>query len=175
VTELEFCVLGIVWQAGPATAYEIAKPFVESPSSYWSGSAGSIYPLVRRLEEKGLITGKTVEWNSREKRVFTLTKAGEAELRGWLSPPFPSTAGAPSYDPIRTRLTFVEALPRNARARFIEDAERVVREQLVSLQELYDRRTGEGNKVEALETRGAVHELRARLRWLREVRKEFAG
>ena len=174
MTELECCVLGTVWQTGEATAYEIARPFAESASSYWSGSAGAIYPLVKRLEEKRLLRGRTVEWNARKKRVFSLTKAGEAALREWLTPPFPPSAGAASFDPIRTRVFFLDALSPELRRLFATDAERVVREQLGELEERYQREVAEGRTLEALATRGGLHELRARLRWLREVRKEFA-
>jgi DNA-binding PadR family transcriptional regulator len=175
VTELEYCVLGIVWQSGPITAYEVAKPFAASPSSYWSGSAGAIYPLVRRLEEKGLIRGKAAQWNSRKKRVLTITEQGLAALREWLAPPFPDSAGAASFDPIRTRLVFLNALPPKSRARFFDDAERVVREQLAALQSLHAREREGGSQLDALSTRGAMHELEARLAWLAEVRQELVG
>ena len=54
-SELEGAVLGVIWQEGPCTAYTIRKQFVASPSPQWSGSAGAIYPLVRRLEKKRLL------------------------------------------------------------------------------------------------------------------------
>jgi DNA-binding PadR family transcriptional regulator len=176
VTELEYCVLGIVWEGGPLTAYEVAKPFAESPSSYWSGSAGAIYPLVRRLEEKGLLRGKSAQWNSRKKRVLTITEQGLGALREWLAPPFSPSAGAASFDPIRTRVVFINALPPKARARFFEDAERVVREQLTGLEELYTTQREAGTmQLDALSTLGGMHELRARLVWLAEVRRELSS
>jgi DNA-binding PadR family transcriptional regulator len=174
MTELESCVLGIVWQLGPITAYEIARPFAESPSAYWSGSAGAIYPLVKRLERQKLIAGETAKWNSRKKRLFRLTAAGLSALREWLAPPFPESAGAASFDPIRTRLVFLDALPPHERARFVDDAERVVREQLRVLEERHRIEEAEEKTLDALATRGGIHELRARLRWLGEVRARLA-
>jgi len=173
VTELEQCVLGVIWQGGPLTAYEIAKPFASSLSSYWSGSAGAIYPLVRRLEEKGLIVGESAEWNSRRKRTFTLSPAGLQSLREWLSPPFGPSVGAATFDPIRTRIVFLGALPPRARKRFVDDAIRVVRERLVELEALYETERATGRKLDALGTRGAIYELRARLEWLDGVREEL--
>jgi DNA-binding PadR family transcriptional regulator len=172
VTELESCVLGIVWQGGPLTAYEVAKPFADSQSSYWSGSAGAIYPLVKRLEEKGFIKGKLTPWNGRKKRTFTITNQGLSQLRTWLSPPYTPDVGAASFDPIRTRLVFIEALPKAARAQFIDDAERVVSSQLKELQKLYRQERERERHFDAISTRGAIHELQARLRWLAEVRRE---
>ncbi|MGZ5443351.1 MAG: PadR family transcriptional regulator [Thermoanaerobaculia bacterium] len=175
MTELESCVLAIVWREGPLTAYEIAKPFATSPSSYWSGSAGAIYPLVKRLEAKGLIRGELTAWNSRRKRTFTITPAGLELLHEWLSPPFESGAGAASFDPIRTRIVFLGALAPRMRRRFLEDAERVVHERLAELEALYEVERGEGKALDALGTRGAIYELRARLQWLAEARQELLG
>ena len=171
ITELEYSVLGVVWQSGPLTAYEIAKPFARSPSTYWSGSAGAIYPLVKRLEDRGLLQSETTEWNSREKRVFTITDEGLKALREWLSPPFTPDVGAVSFDPIRTRVSFLGALPARQRERFLDDAERVIREQLTTLQEMQQREEAAGNRFEALAGRGGMYELQARLKWLAEVRK----
>ena len=173
MTELESCVLGVVWQGGPLTAYEIAKPFAASASSYWSGSAGAIYPLVKRLEEKGFVRGESAQWNSRKKRTFTITATGLSALREWLAPPFGSQVGAPAFDPIRTRIAFLGALPPRSRGRFLDDAERVVREQLVELEKVHAREQELGATFDALATRGAMHELQARLRWLVEVRREL--
>lgn len=173
MTELECCVLGVVWQQGPMTAYEIAKPFVESQSAYWSGSAGAIYPLVRRLEEKGLLAGEAATWNSRRKRLFTITAEGLRALRAWLAPPFPDAAGAATFDPIRTRLAFLEALPPRQRVKFFADAERVIGEQLQHLEELQESERQREDRLGALTALGAAHELRARLAWLAIVKKEL--
>ena len=174
ITELEYSVLGVVWQTGPLTAYEIAKPFAQSPSTYWSGSAGAIYPLVNRLEERGLLQSETAKWNSRKKRVFTITAEGLKMLRAWLTPPFPPDAGAVSFDPIRTRVSFLGALPARQREKFLDDAERVIREGLEAVEKVLARESAEGgNRFEALSARGGIHELQARLKWLAEVRREL--
>lgn len=170
MTELEYSVLGIVWQSGPLTAYEIAKPFAQSPSTYWSGSAGAIYPLVKRLEEKGLLASEIAKWNSRKKRTFTITAEGLKVLREWLTPPFAADVGAVSFDPVRTRVSFLGVLPAKQRERFLDDAERVIREQLEAMEELHANETEVFEKLARL---GGVHELRARLRWLSEVRREL--
>lgn len=170
---MENCVLGVIWQGGPLTAYEIAKPFATSLSTYWSGSAGAIYPLVKRLEEKGLIRGESEQWNSRRKRTFTLSPAGLEMLRAWLSPPFDPSVGAVSFDPIRTRVGFLGALQPRARRRFVEDATRVVQERLADLEKLYEEERAAEKTMDALATRGAIFELRARLEWLATVREEL--
>jgi DNA-binding PadR family transcriptional regulator len=55
LSEMEGCVLALIWSGGPLMPYAIRQVFRKSPSPQWSGSAGSIYPLVDRLERRALI------------------------------------------------------------------------------------------------------------------------
>ena len=68
LSELEYVVLGVVRQEAPCTPYVIRQVFAHSPSSYWSGSAGAIYPLVRRLERRGLLESTERRRGSRTSR-----------------------------------------------------------------------------------------------------------
>jgi DNA-binding PadR family transcriptional regulator len=63
LTELEGSVLGMIGVKGPCTPYALRREFLDSPSQYWSASSGAVYPLVLRLEERGLIRlkGKTAD------------------------------------------------------------------------------------------------------------------
>ena len=58
LSEIEACVLALVSEDGPATPYAIRKIFLDSPSPQWSGSAGTIYPLIERLSRRKLIHSK---------------------------------------------------------------------------------------------------------------------
>jgi DNA-binding PadR family transcriptional regulator len=170
LTELEQCVVGVVWRDGPMTAYEVATHFAGSLSPYWSGSAGAIYPLVKRLQKRGLLRARQRAWNGARKTMLTTTRAGEALLCDWLRPPLPSAAGGATFDSIRTRLFFINVLPPEQRLAFIADAERVTAEQI--------RLTAEHHRVEqdpleALGALGVVYELKARRQWLRAIRRHF--
>lgn len=171
LTELEQCVIGVVWRDGPMTAYEVAAHFSASLSPYWSGSAGAIYPVVKRLQKRGLLRSVQRAWNGRRKSMLTTTRAGEASLRAWLRPPLPLEAGGTTFDPIRTRLFFIDVLPADQRLAFIEDAERAVNEQ-IRLNE--EHRRAEEDPLEALGALGVIYELKARRQWLRAVRKHLA-
>lgn len=170
LTELESCVLGVIWRDGPVTAYEIAALFARSLSPYWSGSAGAIYPAVQRLRTRGLIRGAGRSWNGKQKTMLSVTRTGIGQLRGWLTPPLPSDAVAPSHDPLRTRLFFVQVLSAPQRKRFFDEAEAALREQLTSVRQQHARELAAGDQSEALGSLGVIYELRARLRWLRAVR-----
>ena len=169
LTELERCVVGVVWRDGPVTAYEIAALFARSLSPYWSGSAGAIYPLVTRLQRRGLIRGAARAWRGMRRTVLTITPKGRASIREWLQPPLPEEAAAPTLDPLRTRSFFLDILTPKQRAVFIADAEGAIREQLALLQKQRREDEKAGNHSEVVGAIGAEEELKGRLRWLRRI------
>src|SRR3954447_7595651 len=77
-------VLGLI-AFGLRTGYEI-KAFVDKTTRYfWAASYGQIYPELKRLEERGLVKGRSEPSGSRARTVYELTEAGEAALKDWLA------------------------------------------------------------------------------------------
>jgi PadR family transcriptional regulator, regulatory protein AphA len=70
---------------GARTGYEIKQAIDLSTRFFWTASYGQIYPELRRLEERGLVTGKADPRGGVKRRPYRLTKAGEAMLREWLT------------------------------------------------------------------------------------------
>jgi DNA-binding PadR family transcriptional regulator len=171
LTELESCVLGVTWQRGPCTAYVIRREFAISSSSHWSSSAGSIYPVLARLESLGLIAAEEASWGTGTKKQYRITPDGLTLLRAWIGPPLAPWVGQATFDPVRTRMDFLGALTPAKRRRFVAEAERVTREELERYKngpelqnpDLYERLAG----------LGVVCELEGRLRWLGEVQREL--
>src|SRR4051812_11643127 len=96
LTELEGAVLGTIKQKGPCTPYAVRREFRSSPTPYWSGRAGAIYPVVARLARRGLVRAVGPPGDGRGGVVYAVTAAGDRALRRWLGPPFsPLTAGTP--------------------------------------------------------------------------------
>src|SRR5271157_5530180 len=89
LSDIEACVLALVSEHGPATPYAIRKVFLDSPSPQWSGSAGTIYPLIERLLRRRLIRSKSCLTGKRRGHQISLTTAGSRALRLWLSLPIP--------------------------------------------------------------------------------------
>jgi len=86
-TLLGYALLGLLHQRAQA-GYDLRKIFAETPLMSFSESPGSIYPALRRLEERGLIKGRIEETvGMRRRRVFQVTPAGLAELTDWLEKP----------------------------------------------------------------------------------------
>jgi len=122
LTELEGAALAIVKRRGPCTAYVVKEAFRTSPSEFWSGSAGAVYPLMKRLEARRLISSKADKSDGRARREFSTTKAGDAALTEWLTDA--ARASGLGFDPLRTRLFFSDLLPDGALRKFAAGAQR---------------------------------------------------
>jgi DNA-binding PadR family transcriptional regulator len=167
LTDVEGCALGVVWQRGPCTAYEVRREFAVSSTPRWSASAGSIYPALQRLLARKLVRAAAEAWGPREITRYAITPRGLALLRGWIGPPLADELGGPAFDPLRTRSCFVGAMPRAARRRWVREAIARTRHALAGLRE----RAAESSVVdfEAMARRGSILELETRLRWLDEL------
>lgn len=172
ISELEGCVLGIIWTHGSCTPYVIRRKFLISPNPEWSGSAGAIYPLIKRLEDRGWIRSKEKSTaGGRRSREYRLTGPGRKIFRIWLGPPLGiSTIGIPS-DPLRTRVEFLALLDPSECKAFLADAIRQMREQLDVIEKDCARRRAERNVPAYAAGLGALKMMRARLEWLRQVRR----
>lgn len=86
---LEYALLGLIAEMPEASGYDIAKMFELSMEHYWHASPTQIYPTLERMEEFGLIKGREVIQRDRpNKRVYSITNAGERVMLEWLESPF---------------------------------------------------------------------------------------
>jgi DNA-binding PadR family transcriptional regulator len=87
LTTLEYALLGLVAMA-PMSGYDVHKLFATTPLAHFSSSPGAIYPALRRLEKRGLLKAALDrKTETRPRRVYSLTPAGEAGLEAWLRQP----------------------------------------------------------------------------------------
>lgn len=172
-TDLEHCVLGVIWLCGPCSAYSVRKEFEQSPSAYWSASTGSIYPVVKRLTAAGLVTAASVE-DGRRTRDLKITESGLKALRRWISL-MDRASTAATYDPVRTKFTFLDAMPAADLRVLIETAAAETTLRIAELREREDRLTDRQHRMERIAMRGARYELEARLRWLTAISDELAS
>ena len=98
------------------------KQFQQSLSSHWSASTGSIYPLVRRLAEQGLVSGRTRHRGQRAGKEYTATASGRKALRAWVGPPLDRAAVDGTFDPLRTRTFFLGLLDQEELVDWLENA-----------------------------------------------------
>ncbi|MCC6427201.1 MAG: PadR family transcriptional regulator [Phycisphaerales bacterium] len=168
LSELESFTLGLVWQLGPCSPYEVRRHMRASPSSQWSGSAGAIYPLMRRLEKRKLLESKPARTGKRARREYGITAGGLAALRQWIGPPLPEEAVTVTYDPLRSRARFLGAATPAQRRQWIGEAEEAL-ERIAEMVEKWQASFGGGDEFLRLVTRNGELETEARRRWLMEV------
>ena len=84
---LGYALLGLLQQED-RSGYDLRKIFSGTPMTSFSDSPGSIYPALRRLEQRGLIRSRIQERSGmRRRRLFHLTSAGLSELKRWQRQP----------------------------------------------------------------------------------------
>ncbi|QKG85254.1 PadR family transcriptional regulator [Kroppenstedtia pulmonis] len=104
--------LGILsWR--PSSGYDIKLEVeVQGRQMGWGSiSYGSIYPQLKKLEEKGLIQAQYTEKSGRKTTIYDLTGKGWTELSNWLAQPpsYPTTR-----DELYMKLSFWEtAMPED--------------------------------------------------------------
>jgi DNA-binding PadR family transcriptional regulator len=164
LTELEGAILGVLRREPGLTAYKVRKTFLDSISAEWSGSAGAVYPALRRMEAAGFIrAGK--ERDGRGGQGYVLTKQGSATHDDWLCDL--ARAMGPGMDPFRTRASLWPFLDARRKRSFLtalkKEAERM-RDQILKSMPGHD-------SHEVVTTGLLLNLLRDRLAWLeRELR-----
>ncbi|WEO99120.1 PadR family transcriptional regulator [Streptomyces sp. FXJ1.172] len=84
---LKYAVLAALLE-GEASGYELSKVFDVSLANFWPATPQQLYRELERLAQDGLVEARTVQQERRpNKRMFTLTGAGRAELSAFAAEP----------------------------------------------------------------------------------------
>ena len=173
LSHLAYIALGVIARSGPCTAYAVMKEFRQSRSSYFSGSAGAIYPLVKRLEAAKLIKAEKSRMGSRTKKRYSLTEKGYARLRQWLSAPLPAEEISFNVDLLRTRVFFFDQLKPSERREFIVDAREKLRAQIEVHTNAANELRQAKNEFGVMAVRSVMLIDQARLKWLDELERQI--
>lgn len=72
----------------PLHGYELKTAFEERAGGFWNINYGQIYSTLDRLTRAGLVEAETESTDAgRERKVYSITKKGAADLRRWLMRP----------------------------------------------------------------------------------------
>jgi DNA-binding PadR family transcriptional regulator len=139
-TVLGHALMGLLHQKAQS-GYELRRIFATTPIGCFSDSPGSIYPALARLEKRRWIraAGETGD-NPRQRKRFSLTAAGIAELKRWLALPVTRQEVASANDRLWLRCAFVQqVLGIDETLRFLREAHREMTTHLAGLRE-YERK-----------------------------------
>lgn len=126
LTNLEGAALAEIANRGSATSYAIAQVFARSPSEYWSGSAGAVYPLVKRLAARGLLEPTAAAAGKRQRLDYQITPPGRVALEEWLLDA--QSAAGLGFDPLRTRLGHLHLVSPEQRQEFLRQVRAISEE-----------------------------------------------
>jgi PadR family transcriptional regulator, regulatory protein AphA len=132
----EYAVLGLL-ALGARTGYDIKRMADEALGHFWNESFGHIYPILKRLDERGWVT-KTVEPQEGrpDRKVYALTPGGEAALREWFALPIEPV---PPRNELLLKLFFGPLAPRGDLIEQVEAHGARQREALANLDALVER------------------------------------
>jgi DNA-binding PadR family transcriptional regulator len=120
-SELESLVLAMIGR-GVSSGYAMRKFLLRLRSGRWSSESGSVYRVLRRLADGGLIEVSGVAGAPNRRRTeYALTPQGSERLREWLveCPGFAEFSLLD--DPIRTRAHFLDLISADQREKVLRD------------------------------------------------------
>src|SRR5215472_679595 len=90
LTPFEHVLLGLICTA-PSSGYDLKRIFAATPMGIYQPSSGTLYPALRRLEQKGLVRAQAQSGqggqSARHRRVYEPTQTGRAAHLNWLRTP----------------------------------------------------------------------------------------
>ncbi|HXH62152.1 MAG TPA: PadR family transcriptional regulator [Fimbriimonadaceae bacterium] len=173
LSHLGYIALGVVAQFEPCSAYRVMMAFQTSGSSYYSGSAGAIYPLLRRLAAEGLVSVEKKRHGKRERKTYSVTKEGMAQFRRWTLTIDPKDDVAFLVDLIRTRVSLLSSFPKADRKKFFVSARQQVAAHIDDIKRML-KDGDELTECDIAAVEGVLASEEARLKWLTLIEKRLA-
>lgn len=162
---VRLALLGLLHRA-PSHGYELRAEFQSLTAETWPLNIGQVYTTLQRLERDGLVSSTEEQPSSadggHDRRRYTLTAAGEAELQAWFSAAVPREA--PRRDELVVKLMLALRLPE-VDPQAVIDIQRAAT--MRALQSLTRARTAVGdNPAASLVADAAIFNAEAEMRWL---------
>ncbi len=162
LSELEGAVMLEVHMRGRRTAFQVRKSFINSPTADWSGSAGAVYPAIKRLEAADLLCRNQVG-DARGTHELSLTSQGIAALHEWATDP--NLASRMRADPFRTRSDYLKSLPAKERIKVFES----IRTELMNVAAVIDDLISLDHELKTEANTLASRLISSRLDWIEGV------
>lgn len=176
-SHLGFALLGLIHQK-PRSGYDLRKIFATTPLMHFSDSPGAIYPALRRLHQKRLITtyGRRNRL-SRRKQVFRATSNGINQLKKWLLRRIRRPDVVWYMDELMLRLAFMgQVLGRRATIRFLQAFQSEIAAYVSELTKYHSSAAATMPLSGRLALESGIEEYKAKARWsqgaLRQVRRK---
>ena len=164
---MEGVCLGLIRKHEPCTAYLVRQELRSAPSSHWQASAGSVYPLFKRLQQDGMVATTSDKKDGRGRKLLRITPQGRASLKKWLLAGADPEIISSVMDPIRSRTYFLEALSVAQRASYLDKLVAEMERYLSTTKTHLSGMPQTDDGYARLGALGAVKITEARLEWLK--------
>ena len=167
--EAEGAVLGLLARVQPLSRYQILRFFQNSPARFQNVSKGSLYPLVSRLLERGMIASE-IGQGPHGAPVYSLTELGRSALRNWVTRLH--ARDMLPLDPLEQRVFSLGELPAAERIAWVAQAKELILAKKAELEGHRQRMTSYA--YGEIVYRADQERLDAKLNWLDRLVIEIA-
>lgn len=161
LTDNEGALLALILRRQPVSAYQIGRAFDDSPIHTLNTSKGKLYPLLQRLNQRGLLSSDMVEGDRRRTQLFACTDLGRAALKEWVYAV--RQEHDLLHDPLRKKLQAFDLLAPDEQVHWVETATARLRTRMAEVEAFHAECEGPFGPLMKDNAREA---LEARLRWL---------
>jgi len=158
-------------EEGPLHTYELKKRMQACVGHFYKLSDGTLYPLLRTLEERGWVQSRVEAGEGHPDRVvYEVTSDGRAAFREIVASPLPESAGAIHF---YSRLVFFSYVDRDTAEQLVEQRRAQVLAEASMIDEHAQRLVGMPEHLSLLDLR--KRQLTTELEWLDTVLDGPAG
>jgi DNA-binding PadR family transcriptional regulator len=175
LTLLELALLGLTHQS-PQSGYDLRKTFAGTAIGHYSSSPGAIYPALKRLQLRGLLSSSVDSTTRlRPKRLFRPTAKGLAILKAWVNTPLTSEAVTSDSRGVMLRFAFMGALASPAvTRRFLTIFHRASADYAKELERQLASMPTDGPLQPRLAVMRGIENYKADARWARKSLVEYS-
>ncbi|MFY9233306.1 MAG: PadR family transcriptional regulator [Fimbriimonadaceae bacterium] len=174
-SELEYMILAMVGD-NVNSGYAMRKQMNRMRGGRWSSESGSVYRVLRRLEQDLLLReARRVGVPNRERTEYELTPQGEAVLQSWLI--FPPDRGefAMLVDPLRTRAFFLGRLRLADQLKIVKNWMAENKQLILELEREVEAEKPVEAPIKGLALQNLLCLAQARQEWLKKVAQMLRG
>ncbi|HEX3045480.1 MAG TPA: PadR family transcriptional regulator [Bacillota bacterium] len=173
INKTRYAILGVL-NLKPCSGYDIKKFCDQGIAYFWNENFGHIYPVLKQMEQEGLITKEVEENEGRPPRhVYSITPKGQAELTRWLLLP---VEPAPARLELLLKLYFAKSIPREKTLEQLAQVREKHRKRLNQMRQMEQgfisneaARNDEGYPYWLAILRYGIYDAEFRLKWLDET------
>lgn len=111
---LEYIIMGMLME-GTMSGYDLKKVIDGSVGTFYKASFGSLYPALKRMTDRGLLSVRDME-DSKNKKLYTLLPEGRELFFRWLAEPLQS-----SRTELLGKIFFYDYLDEDTRQQHLEE------------------------------------------------------